>query len=79
VADATRTYIMGKESIYFDREILEHLRDDMFWWKLSWRYRSNWRVLHIDGFEKGIALPMHAGHTRVFFNYEVVKSGQVDG
>jgi hypothetical protein len=66
-----QTYIMGKDTIYFDKEILESLKDNMFWWRLSWHYRSNWRVLHIDGFETGIKIPMNMGHTQVFFNYEV--------
>ncbi len=50
---ANRTYIMGAEAaMFFDRDLLENLRGSMsIWWKMSWRYYSNWRVLHIDGLE----------------------------
>lgn len=44
---------MGTDAaIMFDRDLVENLKSSMsIWWKMSWRYYSNWRVLHIDGFE----------------------------
>ena len=49
---AYKTYVMGKDAIFFDRDLLENLKSSMcIFWKMSWRYYSNWRVLHIDGFE----------------------------
>jgi hypothetical protein len=30
-------------------------------WRISWVYRSNWRVLHVDGFEGGSRLPERQG------------------
>lgn len=64
------TYIMGENAILFDRGFLDSMRDNMFWWKISWVYRSNWRVLHIDGFETGRRLPIDMGHARTFFTYK---------
>jgi hypothetical protein len=43
---AARTYVTGVDSILFDREVMENLKRSIF------GYRSTWRVLHIDGFEK---------------------------
>lgn len=56
---------------YFDTEMLHCLLEDTsILWKMSWKYQSNWRILHIDGFEGGIRLPVHTGSTIQFFNYE---------
>jgi len=59
---------MGLDSILFDRSIVDYLKTDLFR-LLAWQYRSNWRVLHIDGFETGSCLPMHTGVQRYFFHY----------
>lgn len=78
--DGYRTYIFGEEAqILFDRELLANLKDDMFWWRLSWVYRSNWRVLHIDGFETGPKIPAYLGYTRIFFNYEITAPQKENG
>lgn len=43
-----RTYIMGTDAItLFDTDFLKTLKP------YQWLYISNWRVLHIDGFEGG--------------------------
>ncbi len=66
---------MGKNAVFFDRELIENLKDNLFWWRLSFVYRSNWRVLHVDRFEGCIFnpghLPWHAGERVQFFNYKV--------
>ena len=59
------------DAIYFDREMLNSLKFSNFWWKMTWVYRSNWRVLHIDGFEPFIP-PLPRGQ-RIFFNYAEAK------
>lgn len=65
-----KTYVMGTNAILYDLEFLKILRDNMFWWKLSWVYRSNWRVLHIDGFEGPThPLPVNRGQQIKFFSY----------
>jgi hypothetical protein len=78
-----RTYIMGQSAILFDADLLKSLKSNMsIFWKMSWRYYSNWRVLHIDGLEgcdadghKGRGIP-HAGFSPVryqFFQYPETK------
>jgi hypothetical protein len=73
---AYRTYIMGSDAVYFDPELIKSLKDNnMFWWRLSYVYRSNWRVLHVDGLEGyvfgGHPLPSNLGERVQFFNYKV--------
>jgi hypothetical protein len=67
------TYIMGTNAIYFDKEVLKTLKDSMFWWRLSYRYQSIWRVLHIDGLEGYLwnraGLPQYQGVRYQFFQY----------
>lgn len=29
--NAYRTYLMGKDAIFFDRELIENLKDNTFW------------------------------------------------
>jgi hypothetical protein len=63
---------MSFEAVLYDREAVEFLKKEQSLFRLlSWVYRSNWRVLRIDGFEGGRRIPMSAGITRQFFNYEV--------
>ena len=65
-----KTYVMGTNAIFYDLELLKTLRDNMFWWKLLWVYRSNWRVLHIDGFEGPLyPLPVSTGYKIKLFSY----------
>jgi hypothetical protein len=63
------------DAIYrFDPEFIDYLKTTTTaFWKMAWIYRSNWRVLHIDGFEGGRKLPAYTGTKRVFFNYEEAK------
>ena len=62
------------DAIYFDREMLNSLKFSNFWWKMTWIYRSNWRILHIDGFERNpFSMPITRGQQRTFFNYAEVK------
>lgn len=62
-----RTYIMGSNAIFFDRDLIASLKG-------SRQYRSNWRVLHIDGFEHGsffdtVRMPITTGMKYQFFTY----------
>lgn len=70
-----RTYIQGRNAIYYDKDFLDSLRS-------SFRlYRSNWRVLHIDGFEppswadpKWLPAKYNthlSAQKRVFFKYDL--------
>jgi hypothetical protein len=34
-------------------------------------YRSNWRVLHIDGFEDARSIPANLGKEIQFFHYDI--------
>jgi hypothetical protein len=61
---------MISPSMYFDKDIVEYLKDvDMFWWRISWVYRSNWRILHIDGFEGGRRIPISMRKSIPWFSY----------
>lgn len=64
---------MDLSNIYYDRDIVKMFKRecDMFW-KLAWVYRSNWRVLHIDGFD-GYRFPFRtgSGKLRQFFSYDI--------
>jgi hypothetical protein len=69
------TYICGTQAVFYDTEVLKSLKNSMlFWWRLSYRYQSLWRVLHIDGFEGYLwnrsELPKHQGYQIQFFQYE---------
>ncbi len=64
-----KTYVMGTNAIFYDSNLLKVARDTfnaIFWWKLSWVYFSNWRVLHIDGLEGSVynrnGIPGHQGY-----------------
>lgn len=78
---ATKTYVMGTNAIFFDLGLLENLKSQMsIFWKMSWRYYSNWRVLHIDDFEgrdaDGLKRGIPGGHQGVryqFFTYATKK------
>ena len=57
-------------NIWFDRDLIQALKEEAgFLWRLSWIYRSNWRVLHIDGLEGGRRIPIFTGKMRQFFQY----------
>lgn len=66
----TKSYVMGTNAVFFDPEFVKKLRDTMFCWKLFWSYQSNWRVLHIDGFEGPThKFPVRTGEPVRFFSY----------
>jgi len=48
-----KTYVMGEDAaLFFDRDLLDNLKNyATIFWKMSWRYYSIWRVLHIDNLE----------------------------
>jgi hypothetical protein len=75
MTSAYRTYVMGSNAVLFDRELIEKSRDSLLWWRLLFVYRSNWRVLHIDGLEGAIfnpgGIPRCTGERVQFFNYKV--------
>lgn len=49
---------------------LQLLRENLHLWRMTRNYVSNWRELHIDGFEgSGHDLPCRAGKMIQFFNY----------
>jgi hypothetical protein len=57
---------------WYDEETLKFLQPSWFWWRLSWNYQSNWRVLHIDGLEGFVftpKLPASRGERIKFFTY----------
>ena len=62
------TYLVGQQA-FFDQTTLRMAQEQMFTglWRLGWVYRSNWRVLHIDGFEAGSSLPESKGHRIQFY------------
>ena len=76
---AYRTYIWGLDALFFDSNIIELLKDHLFWWRMSYIYVSIWRNLHIDGFEGYLwspRLPRPTGDPqKIFFTYsfDVVK------
>jgi hypothetical protein len=59
---------------YYDAAVIEQLfKSHHFWGRYSWYYRSNWRVLHIDGMEGYVFspnLPTAQGNSIKFFQYE---------
>lgn len=70
---AYSTYLQGPNALFFDREIIENLKDNMFWFRMSYQYRSLWRNLRIDGFEGYIwnrqELPKYQKMEYKFFTY----------
>jgi len=68
------TFITGKDA-YMDRALLAGFGRDLTTalWRLGWTYQSNWRILHIDGFEYGTAIPERKDELRFFFSYGVQK------
>jgi hypothetical protein len=61
--------INNNVNLYYDTLFIQSLRDMDLFRSLAWVYRSNWRVLHIDGFEGGRKLPVGIGKLRTFFDY----------
>lgn len=64
------------QKMYYDPALFKDLmRMSMFWWRQSYRYRSNWRVLHVDGMEGAIfyisrELPCSRGGQIQIFTYK---------
>jgi hypothetical protein len=81
----TATYVMGSEAVFFDRELIESLKIEMTMFEaMAWRYVSNWRELHIDGFETGNKIPFPLEQLRIpttyqFFQYAVEKPDDSGG
>lgn len=76
---AYRTYVTGQDGLmWYNPEIIELLKQRISpWWKMSWRYTSNWRILHIDGIEgcnadgkRAPGLPENLGKRIEFFHYK---------
>jgi hypothetical protein len=57
--------------ILMDAELMRLLTLQSPFQKWSWCYRSNWRVLHVDGIEGMVyaRLPIPRGEKRNFFTY----------
>lgn len=63
-----RTYIVGADAnLFYSKKAMDQLKGNMFFSQLSdyklFGYYSNWRILHIDGFESGY------GHRKISFNF----------
>jgi hypothetical protein len=59
---------------YYNCSILKKAIDPTiwFWWRMTYRYKSNWRVLHIDGMEGLLwspRLPKRNGRPINLFSY----------
>ena len=40
------------DSMYYDPDFFkDFMRTTMVFWRMSYRYTSNWRMLHVDGLE----------------------------
>ncbi len=65
--------MQGADAILYDRTLLNSLKDNLFWWRMSYQYWSLWRNLHIDGFEGYIwnrsEFPKYQGVHYKFFEY----------
>ena len=74
------TYVTGK-NVLMDPMLVDNLKRsfaDLTFLRRLQGYRSNWRVLHIDGFEHG-PLPSHLGRTIKFgWKYGTTTSGVPD-
>jgi hypothetical protein len=74
---ASKTYIVGANAFY-DKDLIDQwkLNTDLSAFTTSriWLfYRSNWRILHIDGFEPGY------GNHKISFKFDVgTSAGKVD-
>jgi hypothetical protein len=59
---------------YYDAEVVRDLfKNHHFWGRFNWYYRSNWRVLHIDGMEGYVfspKLPVSQGKQIQLFSYD---------
>lgn len=55
---------------WIDKQFIEQFKHEVsIFRKLSWVYRSNWRVLHIDGLEGSRRTAIKTGPIRQFFTY----------
>ena len=66
------TYLCGSDA-YLSQDLLELARENMFFRE---PYKSNWRVLHIDGFEDYPRLPENRGKQIQFMLTSGVISGR---
>ena len=61
------------DSMYYDPDFFkDFMRTTMVFWRMSYRYTSNWRMLHVDGLEGfifGRNLPVSTGKQIKFFTY----------
>ena len=62
------------QKMYYDPDYFQWFSDlNMFWWRQSYRYVSNWRILQVDGLEGFIfsqaKLPVSTGKKIKFFTY----------
>ena len=61
------------DSMYYDPDFFkDFMRTTMVFWRMSYRYTSNWRMLHVDGLEGfifGRNLPVSTGKPIKFFTY----------
>jgi hypothetical protein len=61
------------QKMYYDPDYFNWFSDlSMFWWRQSYRYASNWRILHVDNLEGyifGRNLPVSTGKQIKFFTY----------
>lgn len=65
------TYVQGRNAILFDAKLVDWMKRELsMFWALTWVYHSNWRVLHVDGFD-GYRIPIvsYGFKMRKFFNY----------
>lgn len=46
----SKTYVVGANAFY-NRDLIKQLQECMLFRVSAQHYRSNWRMLHIDGFE----------------------------
>ena len=64
-----------EQCVSWEQMFLDALREwwnesSTMWWRMTWVYRSNWRVMHVDGFERSpYSLPERRGREIKFFNY----------
>jgi hypothetical protein len=65
------TFVMGKDAVFYSPEALAALSAGMMFHK---PYYSTWRVLHVDGFEDHIFLPVCIGK-QIHFSFNQ-KAGQ---
>lgn len=68
------TYVVGADS-FFDKDLLSTFTRNFKWTVMRASYSSNWRVLHVDGFEGYSYLPKPKGRL-IHFNFETREHNQ---